>query len=219
MIASDVNVIAERELMIRRQLADRGIRDSRVLDAFRAVPREDFLPEDERGLAYEDRPLPLLHGQTISQPYIVAKMADLLRLPENAHVLEIGAGCGFQTAILAHIARDVCAIEWFRDLATIATRNLLSLGFTHIEVIHGDGLQGWPDHERTFDGVVISFAVPEVPQVLLDSLAPQGRLVAPVGNENLQTLRVYQRRAEGGFDVSEHDSVRFVRRQLDDPSE
>ncbi|GAA5480963.1 protein-L-isoaspartate O-methyltransferase [Haloferula sargassicola] len=205
--------------MIHSQLIERGIHDPRVLDAFSAVPREDFLPESERGMAYDDRPLPLRHGQTASQPYIVAKMVELLELPENGHALEIGSGCGFQTAVLGHVAQDVCGIEWFRDLATIAIQNLLSLGFTHIEIQQGDGLQGWPDRERRFDGILISFAVPEVPQALLDSLAPRGRLVAPVGNDDLQVLRVYHRREDGGFDVSDHDAVRFVPRQQGPPSE
>ena len=214
-----MNTIAEREAMISHQLIPRGIQDPRVLDAFRAIPREDFLPEGERGMAYEDSALPIEHGQTASQPYVTARMVELLQLPSNATALEIGTGTGFQTAILAHVAKEVFAIEWFPDLSTIATRNLLSLGFTHVEIRHGDGLAGWPEKERKFDGILISFATPEAPNALLESLKPGGRLVAPIGNEASQFIRVYSRRVDGGYDEADFDAVRFLPRQLGTSSE
>ncbi|MBB5351320.1 protein-L-isoaspartate(D-aspartate) O-methyltransferase [Haloferula luteola] len=205
-----MNPLASKEQMLHQHLQDRGIRDLRVLDAFQAIQREDFLPEQERGLAYDDTSLPLPHGQVAAQPYIVARMVELLELPEHAHVLELGAGCGFQTAILAHIARDVCSIEWYPDLATQAARNLLSLGFTHIELIHGDGLLGWPDRSRKFDGIVLAFAVDEIPQVLFDSLVPSGRLVAPLEVGDHQTLRVFQLDEHGDVQTHDEEIVHFV---------
>lgn len=214
-----VNYPAERELMVRHHLAERGISDPRVLDAFRAVAREDFLPDDLRGRAYEDRALPFLLDQTCSQPYVVARMIELLALPEHAHVLELGTGAGYQTALLAHIADHVYGIEWFRELAELTSRNLHGLGFDHVHLQHGDGLKGWPDPQILFDGILLSFAVPDVPRVLLDSLAPHGRLVAPVGNDDIQNIRLYVRMADGSFDITDHDKVRFVHRQEGDPTD
>lgn len=195
------------EAMVREQIESRGVRDPRVLAALRAVPRHRFVPEAYRGRAYEDGPLPIGQGQTISQPYIVAVMTELLRPQPGDRVLEIGTGSGYQAAVLARLTRRVYSIEIVPELAARARAALAELGVANVEVFVGDGYQGLPDR-APFDGILLTAAPGEVPQPLLDQLAVGGRLVAPVGGAD-QDLRVIERTAEG-LQTTRLFPVRFV---------
>lgn len=194
--------------MVRRQIAGRGLRDPDVLGAMRSVPRHEFVPPEYLDGAYADRPLPIGHDQTISQPYIVAYMTDALQLGPDDRVLEVGTGCGYQTAVLAEIAREVFSIEIVPELARRAARTLRALGYGNVRVIAGDGRRGWPG-AAPFDAIVLTAAPPEVPPALLDQLADGGRLVAPVGGGLSQTIRRWRRRG-AALDVEDLIAVRFV---------
>jgi len=193
--------------MVARQLRARGIRDERVLAAMRKVPRHEFVPSASRDIAYADQPLQIGHGQTISQPYIVAAMTELAALDGRSRVLEVGTGSGYQAAVLAEITREVYTIEIVESLAAEAARTLRRLGYDSVQVRHGDGYLGWKD-AAPFDAIIVTAAAPEVPPALLDQLAPGGRLVMPVGRED-QELQVH-RRTPGGIVVETHFPVRFV---------
>jgi len=199
---------AVRDRMVETQLARRDIRDPRVLDAMRAVPRHLFVPPEAVDQAYGDHPVPIGFGQTISQPYIVAWMVEQLRLTPASRVLEVGAGCGYQTAILARLAREVFAVELIDALTSRARATLDALGVTNVQLATRDGSLGWPDH-APFDAIVVAAAAREVPPALVDQLADAGRLIVPVGGEEFQTLRLVERR---GADASIEDlvDVRFV---------
>ena len=171
------------------------MRDPRVLAALRAVPRHRFVPEAYREGAYDDGPLPIGQGQTISQPYIVAVMTEQLRPEPGDRVLEIGTGSGYQAAVLARLVARVYSIEIVPELAERARATLAELGVANVEVFTGDGYRGLPEH-APFDGIVVTAAPPEVPQPLLDQLALGGRLVVPVGRRD-QELRVLERTADG----------------------
>ena len=173
--------------MVETQIAARGIKDERVLSAMHSVPRHIFVPEEARGAAYGDYPLPICHGQTISQPYIVAMMTALLEIRPHDRVLEIGAGSGYQAAILGTLAQEVISIERIPEVAHLAEKNLATAGITGVRVIVGDGTLGYPER-APYDGVVITAATPTVPPPLIDQLAEGGRLVAPVGSRDLQEL-------------------------------
>jgi len=173
--------------MVEEQLVRRGITDARVLDAMRKIPRHVFIEEALRDRAYGDHPLPIGEGQTISQPYMVAAMTQLLELEGTEKVLEIGTGSGYQTAILATLARRVCSVERLPALATRARRVLEELGSTNVIVKTGDGSFGWPD-EAPFDRVLVTAGAPQVPAPLFQQLAEGGRLVVPVGEPQGQTL-------------------------------
>jgi protein-L-isoaspartate(D-aspartate) O-methyltransferase len=205
--AKPASTDAARARMVARQLRARGISNERVLAAMAKVPRHEFVPAASRPLAYEDEPLPIGHGQTISQPYIVAAMTELARVDARSRVLEIGTGSGYQAAVLAEIARDVYTIEIVEALATEATRTLRRLGYGAVRVRHGDGYRGWKE-AAPFDAIIVTAAPPTVPPALLDQLAPGGRLVIPVGDED-QELQVHRRTADG-FEVTRHFPVRFV---------
>jgi protein-L-isoaspartate(D-aspartate) O-methyltransferase len=205
--AKPASTDAARARMVARQLRARGISDERVLAAMAKVPRHEFVPAASRPLAYEDEPLPIGHGQTISQPYIVAAMTELARVDARSRVLEVGTGSGYQAAVLAEIARDVYTIEIVEALATEATRTLRRLGYGAVRVRHGDGYRGWKE-AAPFDAIIVTAAPPTVPPALLDQLAPGGRLVIPVGDED-QELQVHRRTADG-FEVTRHFPVRFV---------
>ena len=207
-----------REAMVRDQIEARGVRDPRVLAALRAVPRERFVPVAAREAAYDDGPLPIGHGQTISQPYIVAVMTELLRPEPGDRVLEIGTGSGYQAAVLAKLVRRVYSIEIVPELASGARRALAELGVENVEVFVGDGYRGLPEH-APFDGILLTAAPREVPQPLVDQLAVGGRLVAPVGGFD-QELRVLERTAEG-VTTETLFAVRFVplvRGDADEPA-
>src|SRR5512136_2002999 len=174
--------------MIAEQLERRGIRDPRVLRAIGKVPRHLFVDEALVGRAYGDHPLPIGEGQTISQPYMVALMSEALELAGHERVLEIGTGCGYQTAVLAELCGKVFSIERLKSLADKATRRLDNLGYYNVFVRVGDGSLGWKE-EAPFDAILVTAAAPEIPQALVDQLAPKGRLVLPVGDAYSQTLR------------------------------
>ncbi len=195
--------------MVRDQLVARGIVDPRVLAVFAAVPREEFVPETGRSHAYEDRPLPIGSGQTISQPYVVAFMAEALALGPDDHVLEVGAGSGYAAAILSRLAHDVVAVERIPELAAAAAATLAALGYDTVEVRAADGSVGAAD-EAPFDAVCVSASGPEVPPALVGQLAPAGRLVMPVGDRSNQQLVRIVRHADGRVSRQDIGSVRFV---------
>jgi protein-L-isoaspartate(D-aspartate) O-methyltransferase len=201
----------ERRLaMVQRQIARRGVRDPLVLEAVGAVRREDFLPEGLREFAYDDTPLPIDQGQTISQPYIVALMTEAVQLRGDERVLEIGTGSGYAAAVLAHIAADVYTVERYGQLATKAASVLTAQGFSNVHVLHGDGTLGWPEH-APFDAIVVAAGGPEVPETLKTQLKIGGRLVIPVGaNRRLQELLRVTRVTADEYQTEELAHVRFV---------
>jgi protein-L-isoaspartate(D-aspartate) O-methyltransferase len=177
----------ERQAMVRAQLARRGITDSRVLDAMATVPRHLFVPPEVRAQAYGDRALPIDEGQTISQPYIVALMAQALCLTKRDRVLEIGAGSGYAAAVLSLLAGEVYAVERWPALAESAERRLRDLGYTNVQIFSGDGTAGLPAY-APFDAIVVSAASPWVPLPLREQLGEGGRMVIPVGGRNEQYM-------------------------------
>ena len=185
----------ERESMVERQLRRRGIRDTRVLDAFLAVPRHRFLPSRWIDQAYEDHPVEIGAGQTISQPYIVGLMTQALCLSGGERVLEIGTGSGYQTAILAKLCAQVYTIERLAELAESAQRVLGKVGAANVHFRVGDGTLGWPE-EAPFDRIMVTAAAPSVPNSLKDQLADGGRLVMPVGGRGGQDLVALERRGD-----------------------
>jgi protein-L-isoaspartate(D-aspartate) O-methyltransferase len=176
-----------RDRMVETQIAARGITDARVLSAMRKVPRHLFVPEEVRAAAYGDHPLPIGHGQTISQPYIVAMMTSLLQIHPDDRVLEIGTGSGYQAAILGILAKEVISFERIPEVARLAQKNLAVSSTRAVRVITGDGTRGYPER-APYDGVLITAATPSIPPPLIDQLAEGGRLVAPVGSRDLQEL-------------------------------
>jgi len=197
----------ERLAMVQDQLQERGITDTRVLEAMRSVPRHLFVPERLHDVAYGDHPLPIGHGQTISQPYIVAVMTQLLEVQPDDKVLEIGTGSGYQAAVLSALVGHVFTIEIVAPLADNTRQLLAELGYENITVITGDGYRGYPD-EAPFDGIIVTAAPERVPQPLLDQLRVGGKMVIPVG-AHLQELEVIER-TESGFDRRSIFPVRFV---------
>ncbi|MFH1679967.1 MAG: protein-L-isoaspartate(D-aspartate) O-methyltransferase [Candidatus Eisenbacteria bacterium] len=179
-----------RHAMVQKQIEARGVKDPRVLEAMRDVPRHRFVPPDLAGSAYEDYPLPIGYDQTISQPYIVAAMTELLDLEPGEKVLEIGTGSGYQAAVLAEITERVFSIEIVPELAEAALRNLRAEGYDSVQVRAGDGYRGWPE-EAPFQGIIVTAAPDHVPQPLIDQLDEGGRLVIPVGDvyQELVVLR------------------------------
>ena len=199
-----------RERMVKRQIAGRGVRSERVLKAMRKVPRERFLPRGQGVFAYDDSPLPIGDGQTISQPYIVAYMAECLALEGGEKVLEIGTGSGYAAAVLAEIAAEVYTIERIEGLATMARTVLDGLGYTNVHVQCGDGTLGWPE-EAPYDGIVVSAGGPDVPDTLKHQLKMGGRLVIPIGRSKAyQELVRVTRIAEDEFKTEDLVAVRFV---------
>ncbi|MDZ7767915.1 MAG: protein-L-isoaspartate(D-aspartate) O-methyltransferase [Woeseiaceae bacterium] len=201
---------ARRDDMVDRQVAARGVRSERVLEAMRMVPRERFLPQDIREFAYDDTPLPITEGQTISQPYIVGFMAEALALTGDEKVLEIGAGSGYAAAVLGRLAKKVCTIERIGELARSARATLASLGYDNVEVRYGDGSLGWPE-EAPFDAIVVAAGGPAVPESLKRQLKVGGRLVMPVGKDlALQELIRMIRISDDEFVEEDLADVRFV---------
>jgi len=194
--------------MVREQLRARDVRDERVLRAMAEIPRHEFVPDEQRRSAYGDHPLPIGGGQTISQPYVVALMTELLELDGDERVLEIGTGSGYQAAVLSRLAKDVYSIEIDPDLAAAASARLSRLGYRNVRVKAGDGFFGWPD-AAPFDAILITAAAPHIPPTLIEQLREGGRLVAPVGGGNAQELELGVKRA-GRLEISRRGGVRFV---------
>ena len=196
------------EAMVRRQLRGRDITDPKVLEVMGRVPRERFVSDDLRDRAYDDQPLSIGHGQTISQPYIVALMTQVARPTPQSRALEVGAGSGYQTAILAELCKEVFSVEIIKPLAEMARERLAALGYKNVTVRCGDGYEGWPEH-APFDVIVVAAAPEEVPPPLIEQLAPGGRLVIPVGR-HFQDLLLITKQADGSIDRKMITGVRFV---------
>ncbi|MCD4783958.1 MAG: protein-L-isoaspartate(D-aspartate) O-methyltransferase [Candidatus Eremiobacteraeota bacterium] len=169
-----------RELMVKKQIKGRGVKDEAVLSAMRKVPRHLFVPEKVRNYAYEDHPVPIGKGQTISQPYIVALMTDLLDLDKNDKVLEVGTGSGYQAAVLAEIAEEVYTIEIVEELHKKSNETLKQLGYKNIKTKHGDGYKGWKEN-APYDAIIVTAAPEKIPEALIEQLKVGGRLIIPVG--------------------------------------
>lgn len=196
--------------MVRRQIESRGLTDPRILAAMRTVPRENFVPPHLAEDAYDDSPLPIAGGQTISQPYIVAFMIDALQLQGDESVLEIGTGSGYAAAVLSQIVQRVLTIERLANLAAVAEDRLVRLGCHNVEVRTGDGTLGAPDR-APFEAIVVTASGPRVPESLTDQLAVNGRLVMPVASsEDREVLVRVTRRSDGEFDSEDLSAVRFV---------
>jgi protein-L-isoaspartate(D-aspartate) O-methyltransferase len=208
--AASMSMEASREHMVRTQLAARGIVDSRVLEAMRRVPRECFVAEEFAPYAYDDGPLPIAEGQTISQPFVVAYMIEVAAVQPGDRVLEVGTGSGYAAAVLAQIAAEVHTVERHAPLVEAACERLRRLGCGNVSVHHGDGSTGWPE-AAPFDVVIVSAAGPAIPDALLHQLAPGGRLVMPVGEgRGVQRLRRLRRAGEDQFEEEDLAPVAFV---------
>jgi len=204
----DADYSVLQEMMIREQIARRGLTNPRLLDAFRRVPRHRFVPPEARRDAYRDGPLPIGGGQTISQPYIVALMTSLLHLDGTQRVLEIGTGSGYQAAILGLLAGSVHTVERLPELAERAAALLRDLGYTNIFVHTGDGSLGWSE-AAPYDSILVTAAAPRAPDALLEQLAPGGCLVLPVGGRSGQELQVWTR-TPSGMEMENNVPVAFV---------
>ena len=191
MISEDELTLA-RKHMVEGQIAARGILDGRVIAAMGTVKRHCFVPLDDLPWAYSDGPLPIGHGQTISQPYIVALMTEMLELEKTERVLEVGTGSGYQAAVLGELAAEVHTVEVIPELAKQAEKTLAELGYTQVHVHTGDGSIGWPE-AAPFNKILVASAAPDVPQPLLDQLEEGGLLVIPVGGRSVQQLQVWKR--------------------------
>jgi protein-L-isoaspartate(D-aspartate) O-methyltransferase len=204
---SDELAVARRK-MVEEQIRARNVTDMAVLKAMESVPRHLFVPASERRMAYEDHPLPIGAGQTISQPYIVALMSSLLGVGPGDRVLEVGTGSGYQAAVLSRLAGEVYSIEILPSLGKRARQTLKDLGYKNVHVRIGDGYQGWPD-KQPFDAIIVTAAPPRIPEPLVRQLKTGGKMVIPVG-DTYQDLLVLTKRADGGFDRSNVLPVLFV---------
>lgn len=199
----------EREKMVARQIAARGVKDPRVLQAMREVRREEFVDARRAHCAYDDGPLPIGKGQTISQPYIVAWMTELLGIGPDDVVLEIGTGCGYQTAVLAMLAKHVYSIERIAELSQQAALNLARAGVTNVTLEVGDGYEGWPQH-APYPCIISAAAPADVPEALTRQLAPGGRLVLPVGGRSFQEMVRVTKQPDGSLKREYLGNVAFV---------
>jgi protein-L-isoaspartate(D-aspartate) O-methyltransferase len=208
--ASEDSFATLRRRMVERYIAAYGVRDELVLGAMDKVPRELFLPKEFREFAYEDSPLPIGDEQTISQPYIVAFMAEALMLKGGEKILEIGAGSGYGAAVLAEIAAEVYTVERLRKLAERAAATLAKLGYRNVHVLHGDGSRGWPQH-APYDGIAVAAGAPQIPESLKEQLKIGGRLVIPVGpDQRAQELIRIVRVSQSEYRTENIGDVRFV---------
>jgi len=197
-----------RERMVETQVKSRGVNDEEVLEAMRIVPRHEFVPENLQHSAYDDSPLPIGEGQTISQPYIVALMTEYLNLADDDTVLEIGTGSGYQAAVLAELAKQVYSIEIVQSLCNEARELLHQMGYDNVQVMCGDGYQGWPEH-APFDAIIVTAAPDHIPQPLVDQLKHGGRMIIPVG-EWFQELVLITKDKKGTIKKESVIPVRFV---------
>jgi len=198
-----------RKRMVQEQIVARGITAPRVIETLLKIPRHLFVQEAMADQAYSDGPLPIGEKQTISQPYMVALMTDLLELKPQDHVLEIGTGSGYQTAVLASLCRRVWTIERIRPLAMQARKVLDSLHLLNVNIKVGDGTLGWPE-EAPFDAILVTAGAPAVPEALAEQLAPNGRLVLPVGSETGQSIVIIRKQADGSLSRETSVDCRFV---------
>jgi protein-L-isoaspartate(D-aspartate) O-methyltransferase len=198
----------QRDKMVERQIERRGVENARVLQALRDVKRHLFVPPDDVGSAYEDHPLSIGHGQTISQPYIVALMTEAIDPQPTDRVLEIGTGSGYQAAVLSKLVKEVYSIEIVEPLGLAAAERLKNLGYDNVTVRIGDGYQGWPE-KAPFDAIVVTAAPPEIPQALVDQLAEGGCMVVPVGTA-FQELLLVEKKKGGEITKRVITAVRFV---------
>ena len=201
------NYATARKRMVQDQIIDRGVTDLKVIKAIQSVPRHEFIPWINRNLAYADKPVPIGYNQTISQPYIVALMTELLQLKGNEKVLEIGTGSGYQAAVLSLLCKEVYTIEIVRSLAKWSGQRLKKLGYDNVEVRYGDGYLGWPE-QAPFDAIIVTAAPPEIPQELVNQLKEGGRMVIPVG-QDYQNLQVVEKK-KGKGKIRNIIPVRFV---------
>jgi protein-L-isoaspartate(D-aspartate) O-methyltransferase len=198
-----------REQMVKNQIEARGITDPEILRAMRKVPRHLLVPEDQREYAYEDRPLPIGEGQTISQPFIVAYMTDLISPKKYMEVLEIGTGSGYQAAVLAEIVKEVYTIEIVEKLGTQAKKDLDKLGYSNIHTRIGDGYQGWPE-QSPFDAIIVTAAAEKIPQPLVDQLQEGGKMVIPIGMAGQVQELMLLEKIKGKIKTTNLGAVRFV---------
>ncbi len=200
----------EQEVRYTRRLIGKQALDSRVMDAMARVPRDAFVPEDLQEVAFTNGPLPIGYGQTISQPYIVALMTDLLAPKAEHRVLEIGSGSGYQTAVLSLLCQSVYSLEIVPELSTRAQDKLSQLGYHNVQITYGNGYQGWPEH-APYDGIIVTAAAPCIPEALVQQLKPGGRLVIPVGTPHgAQQLMLLNKNEAGEIDSRNILAVAFV---------
>jgi len=195
--------------MIQQQVVDRGISDERLLAAFRKVPRDKFFPAGSKDSVFADRAAPIGHGQTISQPYMVADLLQMAQLSGQERVLDVGTGSGYQAALLAELAAEVVTIERKPELAWKARDLLQALGYTTIRTVVGDGSEGYPPG-APYDRILVAASSPQIPPALMEQLAPHGRLILPVGKADVQTLMLVTKDAEGRIFTSPHALCAFV---------
>ncbi|MDR4507233.1 MAG: protein-L-isoaspartate(D-aspartate) O-methyltransferase [Candidatus Brocadiaceae bacterium] len=201
----------QRKRMVDEQIISRGVSDKRILEAIEAVPRHRFIPKEYRPYSYYDQPVPIGYGQTISQPYIVAFMTELLSLDRDDVVLEVGTGSGYQAAVLAELVKQVYSIEIVEALGKDAQQRLKTMGYENVEVKLGDGYMGWPEH-APFDAIIVTAAAPRIPPPLIDQLKPAGRMIIPVGGVSaIQDLMLITRGETSSSTVKKSIiPVRFV---------
>ena len=205
-----IDFAGEREAMVERQLQRRGISERKILDAFRAVPREKFVADEVAHLAYEDHPLPIEAGQTISQPYIVALMIEAAAIEPDDKILEVGSGSGYAAAVISQIAEKVIGIERQHELVEPARERLGKLGYHKVEIVEGDGTRGWPA-EAPYDAILVAASGSHLPKSLIEQLAPGGRLVMPIGEPGwVQKLIRLTKNEDGSLKETDLGAVRFV---------
>ena len=206
----DIDFEQARRRMVEEQIEARGVTDSRVLEAMSRVPRHEYVPERYRAFAYNDNPLPIEFDQTISQPYIVALMTELVQLEPGDRILEIGTGSGYQAAVAAELVSEVYSIEIIPELARSAADRLERLGVSNVSVRAGDGYLGWPE-QGPFDGILVTAGAEHIPEPLVEQLKPGARMIIPVGDSlSFQILRVVEKLPGGEVEIRDNIRVRFV---------
>ena len=209
--------VIDEEVKLTHKYIGKNKLDKKVMDAMAKVPRNEFVPESYREYAFDNGPLPIGHGQTISQPYIVALMTDLLQAEEDHNVLEVGTGSGYQTAVLSQLCKHVYTIEYVPALANSAKARFERLGYKNISAISGNGYDGWPEH-APYDGIIVTAAASHIPKPLTDQLKPGGRLVIPLGPAHFyQVLTLVVKKEDGELDVKDILGVAFVPLQGEHP--